>query len=828
MTLEELLSRFDAEDSGDGWLAHCPAHADSKASLRISVGEKRILLKCRAGCSTEDVLDRADLTYYDLPEVSELGPVRRARSTSEPASAADVAALRVRLERWAAELAAGTDDGAVAEAYVERRFGLSAEDARRLGLGVTRELGGGPRVVVPFYDAEGVARGFQARAVWSETALRWIGPASPEGGSWSKVGILRGESGWDEVIVTEGPGDALTAVALGYDVVLIRGAGLASNADVQAQVADFVGDRVAVVAGDGDASGSRFSAVLARALVDRGARAKVLAMPAGEDLSSWRASDPARFTREVVRAILSAAEVTSSTAALTARDEKAYPLTDLGNARFVRDFIEAAGSGVRYSPEAGFYLLERGVWRQDRLDRTRAYVQDASAVIATIAETLLRESGSDSKALARAKKWLTWSRHSQSKLGIDAAVRELQALADVAVDVNDFDRHPHLLAVRNGVVDLRSGELLHADPALLLTRRVELDYRPDARAPRWERFLEEVFPSDPELPAYMRRLIGYGVTGSTAEQCFVVLWGKGANGKSVLTDTLTEVFREFTTTTPFSTFEERQSGGIPNDLAALKGARLVMASEGEANRRMAEAVLKRVTGRDLIAARFMRREFFEFRPTFLLLLATNAKPNFRGQDEGLWRRVKLVPFERYFAPAERDTRLGEKLLEEREGILAWAVRGAVEWYASRLQDPESIRRATEEYRETQDQLTGFLQRSDRASDFLSGAGFVVTRDDKDAVPGRVLWDSYLAWVDEEALPLRERWTRSHFFAALEERGMVKRKRNTGIVFVGVRRMRATEAVPNHDAPEDDRAELDELALSSPGPITDGPSLEGID
>src|SRR5699024_7361880 len=113
-------------------------------------------------------------------------------------------------------------------------------------------------------------------------------------------------------------------------------------------------------------------------------------------------------------------------------------------------------------------------------------------------------------------------------------------------DLSDFDRHEHLLACRNGVVDLRTGELLPHDPGLLLTRRVDMAFAAEASAPRWESFLEEVFPNHPDLPAFMQRLVGYGITGSTAEQCFVVHYGKGANGKSVFTDVLTEVFEEHT------------------------------------------------------------------------------------------------------------------------------------------------------------------------------------------------------------------------------------------------------------------------------------------
>jgi putative DNA primase/helicase len=410
---------------------------------------------------------------------------------------------------------------------------------------------------------------------------------------------------------------------------------------------------------------------------------------------------------------------------------------------------------IKYADGLGFYVWNGRTWDRSTT-KVRQEIHRMGAALVLAGET----------TLARGFTMTT---------RIDALLTELRSVPTVYVDAADFDSRADLLSFLNGVVNLRTGELRPHDKNDMLTVSLPLVYDPNAKAPRWERFIEEIMPGLPDMPGYLRRLTGYGITGYTSEQCFCVLHGSGANGKSVYTDTLTEVFGNITRTTPFATFEDKGSGGIPNDIAALRGARLVMASEGESGKPMSEAVLKRVTGKDKVTARFLRQEFFTFSPTFLIMLATNHKPAFKGQDEGLWRRVKMIPFNRYFAPHERDYGLADDLLKEAPGIVAWAVRGAVEWFAEGLQDPSAVKNATREYRETSDALQGFCP------------GTVeVTGNDADRILGNEAFSMYLDWCEAENLPKKEQWRRTTFYRAMEERGVSRRKTAQGITLFGVK------------------------------------------
>lgn len=812
MIFADVLARFTdvSEEHDGGYLAVCPGHSDSRPSLRIWRGDdNKVRLTCRAGCETETVITAAGLRWADLFNATGDGlTVAKERPTL--VGPGPVAALAKYIDDTSARFGNYSDPtSGQARNYVLHRFGLDEELAAELGIGVdyaeaefvfpyrSPSYMAFPRVTVPLYGFDGVARGLQGRDLTGRCPGRWLSLRNVDGSRWAPYGVFRGEGGYGVTIVTEGPGDALTAVAVGYDAVAVRGASLAGSPELVAELAAGLRGSQVIVCGDNDDAGNAFADKLADGLAEHDVNVFTMSGPAvGDDLTDWRGRDVAGFPSALHRAVKGAtpvkrkgvALVDSDTGALVPDGAEAQRAVELVREMTLRygssDVLNAhalvafTGGRIKFSPGLGYYVWNGTVWERSETRVRQAIHYMGAALTVAAAEA---QDDEERKRLAKVAKGFTLTRN------IDSLMRELRAVPSVAVETSAFDDRPELLSFANGTVDLRTGRLRPHDKADMLTYALEIEYHPGAECPRWEQFLTEIFPAHPELTAYMRRLVGYGITGSMAEQCFAVFWGKGANGKSVLTDTLTHVFRTISKTTPFATFEEKGSGGIPNDIAALRGSRLVMASEGESGKPMSEAILKRVTGKDMIAARFLRQEFFEFKPTFLLMLATNHKPKFRGQDEGLWRRVKMIPFKRWFAPSERDHTLDAKLMAEAEGIAAWAVRGAVEWFRNGLGDPDVIVNSVKEYRETSDALAGFYP------------GALEPTAECDQMNGNEAFNAYLEWCEAENLPQRERWTRTTFYSAMEERGVTRKKTNKGIALVGVK-------------------------LAGTGPVTTGPGI----
>lgn len=274
--------------------------------------------------------------------------------------------------------------------------------------------------------------------------------------------------------------------------------------------------------------------------------------------------------------------------------------------------------------------------------------------------------------------------------------------------LNEFDQDEWLFNVENGTIDLRTGELKRHDPNQLITKLAPVEYDPSATAPRWEAFLDRIFEGNANLIHFMQKAIGYSLTGSIREQVVFFLYGTGRNGKSTLLDTVKEMMGDYATHTRTETLMVRRGGGVPNDEARLDGARLVTATETEDGKRLSEPFIKQISGGEAITARYMRAEFFEFKPQFKLFFGTNHKPAIRGTDYAIWRRIRLVPFNVTITDEECDPDLAKKLLEELPGILNWAITGCLMWQNEGLGLPDEVAAAVEAYRTEQDVLGGFF------------------------------------------------------------------------------------------------------------------------
>src|SRR5215211_788677 len=281
-------------------------------------------------------------------------------------------------------------------------------------------------------------------------------------------------------------------------------------------------------------------------------------------------------------------------------------------------------------------------------------------------------------------------------------------------------------------------------------------------APTWETFLERVLPGD-ELRTFVQRAAGYSATGDTSEQVMLINHGAGNNGKSTFQEALAAALGDYSMRAPTEMLMAKRAGGVPNDVARLKGARFVAASETEEGRRLAESLVKDLTGQDTITARFMRAEFFEFKPTHKLWLSTNHKPEIRGTDTAIWRRLRLIPWTVTIPPSEQDKRLPTKLADELPGILAWIVQGCLEWRREGLEAPEEVRKATGRYRAEMDVLAAFIDEECIVSEHAGATA-------------KALYSAYREWCEENGeRPESQR----RFGGRLKERGFESGRMTTG-------------------------------------------------
>lgn len=383
------------------------------------------------------------------------------------------------------------------------------------------------------------------------------------------------------------------------------------------------------------------------------------------------------------------------------------PLTEMGLAeRLLRDH----GRDLRYCESVDGWLYWNG----------RVWVQDTGAKMERIACRVIRGLGAEASAAQddeQRRKILKFALTAEKAKTVKATValcRAADPASFTSVSLDDLDADPFLLNVRNGTLCLRTGQLGDFDRSHHITKMAPVEYNDTAECPQWLAFLDRVFQGDQELIRFVQKMVGNCLTGSTEEQAFFILYGKGANGKSTFLNVLQSILGDYAATVSADLVlagrSNKDAERATPAKARIQGRRLLVATESEPNRKLAEDVVKQVTGGDKITARLpYAKAEIQFTPVGKLLLATNHQPELASVDHGTKRRVKMVPFAVQIPPEEQDKQLEQKLKGEQSGILRWAVEGCLAWRTEGLGEPPAVREATALYLDDQDALAPFIE-----------------------------------------------------------------------------------------------------------------------
>lgn len=437
-------------------------------------------------------------------------------------------------------------------------------------------------------------------------------------------------------------------------------------------------------------------------------------------------------------------------------------LTDTGNAdRFARRWQDQ----VRYVPEWKKWLVWDGC----------CWVKDDVNKITELAKTVARDIYLEGINLPDPSVREAIAKHagrSQQEPKLLAMIALAESIPFLVARAGQLDQQHDLLCVANGVVNLTTGALHPAQQSDLLTQSTQVTFDPKAKCPVFLAFLKQIMGGQVDLVNYVQRVVGYTLTGNTDEQCLFFFYGRGANGKSTLLNVLSEMLgANFAKQTPAETLMAKFGGrSATNDLARLQGARAVIANEVESGAHLAESMIKQITGGDPIPARYLYAEYFEFKPAFKLFIAGNHKPVIRGDDDGIWRRIHLVPFVVTIPEAERDHELAAKLRAELPGILNWAIKGCLNWQESGLSVPALITDAVKEYRNDMDIMGQWLCEAAQLSPTATW-------------PAAEAYADYRIWLINNGF---KPMTNAAFGRKLSDR-FDKKRTSTGFVYHGLKR-----------------------------------------
>lgn len=437
-----------------------------------------------------------------------------------------------------------------------------------------------------------------------------------------------------------------------------------------------------------------------------------------------------------------------------------FRCTDLGNAEL---FAERYSDRLRYCPEFNKWLE----WDARRWNR------DTTGAVYRHACDYVRQLYADASKIADEKRRTElahWAIRCEDRRKLDAMLALAKNLSAFVVSADELDADAFALNVLDGTLDLRTGQLRPHQQSDLITRLAPVEFGVECSSTYLYKFLRRIFADDAETIRFVQRAFGHCLTGDTSEQVLFIMHGNGANGKSTLLTLFQHCLGDYALSTPTDTLlSKREAGGIPNDVARLKGARFVAAQETEDGRRLAESRVKAFTGGDKITARFMRAEWFDFDPTFKLWLSTNHKPEIKNADHAIWRRIRLIPFSVTIPDSERDPHLLDKLQAEAPAVLKWALIGCLDWQKHGLGIPDSVATATADYRADSDVLGAFIDES-----CVHGEAF--------ETPAGRLYSEYRRWADDNGQTVVNS---TAFGRRMVERGFEKRRASAGVIYLGI-------------------------------------------
>lgn len=438
--------------------------------------------------------------------------------------------------------------------------------------------------------------------------------------------------------------------------------------------------------------------------------------------------------------------------------QRKYSFDDTGNAQRLNDLF---GDKIRFNyVDKKWMLYDKNKWIYDivgyiwkLIDKTVEKIQDEAE--------LYNEDEEMEKCF---HKHVKRSRSNSAKKALEKEVQHY-----VPITYNEFDRDKMALNTPNGIIDLRTFKIRDNNPDEYFTKSTNVSYVKNAECPLWEKFLNDIFDYDKELIRYIQKMAGYCLTGSTAEQCIFFLYGTGCNGKSTFIDILREILGDYASNIQPETIMIKSSNSSANsDIARLKGARLVTSVEPNEGVRLNEGLLKQLTGDDIVTARKLYGEEFEFRPEFKLLMATNHKPIIRGTDTGIWRRIHMIPFTVQIPDNKKDRRLKEKLLGEVSGIFRWALNGLALYQKEGLEMPTKVKKAVSEYKAEMDVISSFL-------------GECTIQKPGSVVKASALYSVYQNWCDTNN---EYKMSNTKFGIEMQKRYQ-KKKISNGFVYVDI-------------------------------------------